>query len=238
VPGDILARHRSMHLRYLCGLSEGERSTLILIGRKWTPDMAQDLSRSLGECLEMLLYIREQQLKRVALMIMGHDPSRDTPEPFNAVGVGIIGRRIDQVQVLFQFSEHTAHEQGASRRVGLEIVSKDDGHSSSLFGTSYSSTYLLAEHLGRAPRSDPAIEPAIAPVHQAEAIDLAIVPRRFDQALPTSPFEAPDTRESRVKGHLHFILQIEVSAWHKGEQIRQVGGKLIPQISFHQVMGG
>jgi hypothetical protein len=41
-----------------------------------------------------------------------------------------------------------------------------------------------------------------------------------------------------VKGHLHFILQIEVSAWHKGEQIRQVGGKLIPQISLNQVMGG
>jgi hypothetical protein len=93
-------------------------------------------------------------------------------------------------------------------------------------------------HISGASRSNSAIEPAIAPVHQAEAIDLVIVPRRFDQALPAPSFEAPDTREGRVKGHLHFILQIQVSAWHKREQIRQVGRKLIPQISLNQVVDG
>ncbi len=50
---------------------------MILLGGKWTADMAKDLSRGLSECLEMLLHIREQQLERVAMMIMGHDPSRD-----------------------------------------------------------------------------------------------------------------------------------------------------------------
>jgi hypothetical protein len=45
----------------------------------------------------MLLQISEQQLKRAAVMIMRHDPSRDTPEPFNAVGVRIISRRIHHV---------------------------------------------------------------------------------------------------------------------------------------------
>ena len=39
--------------------------------------MAKDLSRGLGECLEMLLHIRKQQLERVAMMIMRYDPSRD-----------------------------------------------------------------------------------------------------------------------------------------------------------------
>jgi hypothetical protein len=106
---------------------------LILLGCKWTTDMAKDLSRGLGQCLEMLLHIREQQLESVAMMIMRHDPSRDAPEPFNAVSVRIIGRRIDQVQMLFQLGEHTAHEQGASRRVGPEIVCNDDGNSSPLF---------------------------------------------------------------------------------------------------------
>jgi hypothetical protein len=41
-----------------------------------------------------------------------------------------------------------------------------------------------------------------------------------------------------VKGHLHLILQIEVSAWQKREQRWQVGGKLTPQISLDQVMHG
>ncbi len=36
----------------------------------------------LGECLEMLLYICEQKFERAAMMIMGHDPSRDAPEPW------------------------------------------------------------------------------------------------------------------------------------------------------------
>jgi hypothetical protein len=31
---------------------------------------------------------------------MRHDPPRDAPEPFNAIGIRIIGRRIDYVQVL------------------------------------------------------------------------------------------------------------------------------------------
>jgi hypothetical protein len=41
-----------------------------------------------------------------------------------------------------------------------------------------------------------------------------------------------------MKSHLHLILQIEISTRHKCEQIFQVGGKLIPQVSLHQIMNG
>ena len=41
-----------------------------------------------------------------------------------------------------------------------------------------------------------------------------------------------------MKSYLHLILQIEVSAWYQGEQISQVSGKLVPQVSFDQVMNG
>ena len=70
---------------------------MILVRGKRTADMAQNLCGSLGQRLKMLFHIGEQQLKSATLMIMRHDPSRDTPEPFNAVGVGIIGRRIHHV---------------------------------------------------------------------------------------------------------------------------------------------
>ncbi len=120
--------------------------------------------------------------------------------------------------------------------MGLEIIDNHDGHSSPLLGTSHSSTHLLTEHLGSASRSDPPIEPAIAPVEQTKAIDLPIIPRRFDQALPASSFATPHARQRRVKGHLHLILQIQVSARHKREQRWQVGGKLTPQISLDQVL--
>jgi len=107
---------------------------------------------------------------------------------------------------------HAAHEQGASRRVGLEIIGNHNGDPSPLLGTSYGSPHLLAKHIGRASRSDPPIEPAIAPVQQAKAVDLPILPRRFDQALPTSPLATPHARQRRVKGHLHLILEVEVRA--------------------------
>ena len=94
--------------------------------------MPKDLYGSLGQRLKMLLHIREQQIKCAPVMIMRHDPSRDTPEPFNAIGVRIIDWRLHQAQMLFQFDEHAAHEQGTSRCVGLEIVSNHDGNTSSL----------------------------------------------------------------------------------------------------------
>jgi hypothetical protein len=48
--------------------------------------MPKDLCGSLDQRLKMLLQIGEQKLKSAPVMIMRHDPSRDTPEPFNAVG--------------------------------------------------------------------------------------------------------------------------------------------------------
>jgi hypothetical protein len=200
--------------------------------------MTKDLVRSPSESLKMLLQIREQQLKRAAMMIMRDHPSRDAPEPFNAVGVGIIGRGIHQAQMLAQFGKHAAHEQGPSRGMRLEVVGNHDSHSSSLFGTSHSGTDLLAEDISRASWSDPSIEPASTPVQQAKAIDFSIIPRCLDQTLPASSFSRPEARKSWMKSHLHLIWQIEISTRYKCEQVFQVGGKLIPQVSLHQIMNG
>jgi hypothetical protein len=41
-----------------------------------------------------------------------------------------------------------------------------------------------------------------------------------------------------VKGYLHLILQIQISMRQQGEEVLQVGGKLIPQVSFYQIMNG
>src|SRR5579883_2896513 len=141
-------------------------------------------------------------------MIVGHYPSRDAPKPFNAVSVRIISRRIYQVKMLLQFGEHAAHKQGACRSVGPEIVGNHDGNPPALLGTSHSGPHLLTEHVSSASRSDSAITPA----HQSKAVDLAIIPRCFNQTLPAPSFLRPHACECRMKGHLHLILQIEVSA--------------------------
>jgi hypothetical protein len=137
--------------------------------------------------------------------------------------------------MLFQFGQHAAHEQGASRGMGPEIVCNHDGHSSSLLRTSHGTTHLLTEDISGAPRGNTAIKPTITPVQQPKAIHLSIIPRRLDEALPTSSFSGPDARECRVKGHLHLVLQIQVSVWQQSEHISQVGGKLIPQVNLNQI---
>jgi hypothetical protein len=48
---------------------------------------------------------------------------------------------------------------------------------------------------------------------------------------------APDACEGRVKGELHLILEIQVGSRQQGEQVRQIGGKLCPQISFDERPG-
>ena len=151
--------------------------------------------------------------------------------PFDAVGIGIIGGRIDQVQTLLQLGEHAAHKQGPSRRVRFEIISHHESDAPAMFGASHGCTHLVTEHLSCSSRRNSATLPAIAPIHQAKAVDLAVIARCLDQALPTSAEALPDTGERRVKGNLELILQIQVGL---RQQSRQVGGKLIPQISFHQ----
>jgi hypothetical protein len=53
---------------------------LTLIRGKGTVDMTKDFCRSPSQCLKMLLDIPEQQLECAAVMIMGHDSSRDVAQ--------------------------------------------------------------------------------------------------------------------------------------------------------------
>ncbi len=64
--------------------------------------MTEHVSGSLGECLKMDLHIGEQEREISTLMIMRDNPSRDPPEPFNTVGLRVVGRRIDEVQLVLQ----------------------------------------------------------------------------------------------------------------------------------------
>jgi hypothetical protein len=72
------------------------------------------------------------------------------------------------------------------------------------------------------------IDSYVLPDIKSNKVDFAVIPRCFDQTLPVSPFSRPDPCESRVKGHLHLILEIEISMWQQSEYVFQVSGKLIP----------
>jgi hypothetical protein len=62
--------------------------------------------------------------------------------PLDAVGIWVIGRRVDQRQLVGEFSQHPPHEQGALSCVGPEIVRNADGHMSARLRTGHSRAHL------------------------------------------------------------------------------------------------
>jgi hypothetical protein len=85
---------------------------------------------------------------------------------------------------------------------------------------------------------NPAIKPPVSPIHQSKAVDLLVITWCFYQTLTAPPFQAPDPGERRVKGKLHFVLQVEIGSREQRQEFRHIGGKLTPQISFNQVFNG
>jgi hypothetical protein len=187
-----------------CGQSLGLRSNFIW--RKRTADMTKHIFGSQGECLKMDLHIGDQEFESSPLMSMGDHPSRDAPEPFNTVGIGIIGRRRDEIQLLLHLGEpgsRTSREPAAVcvlRLSTITIATRPRRFERATAARTCSQNTSAVREGGH-----PATLPAITPVEQAKARDLAVVSRGLDQALPTPPFSTPDTREGWMKGKLHLI---------------------------------
>ncbi len=168
--------------------------------------MTKDLCGSPSQCLKMLLHIREQKLETAALMIMRDHASRDAPEPLDTIGIWIIRRRIDQREVLLQFGEHAAHEQGPRWRVS------SDGRQSRWRrvrdASSESQRHGLAHRRHRRCAPEQFCRRTSPPGQSRRPCDYLQAPRP-DAAAPSFP--RPDARERRMEGKLHLILEIEVS---------------------------
>src|SRR5512135_80041 len=122
--------------------------------------------------------------------------------------------------------------------MSLEVICNDDRETTTRFRTRHCRAHLFTKDISSSSRGDPAIKPAVSPVDQPKAIDLAVLARRFHQPLPTTPFQAPDPRQGGMKGKLHLILQVEIGMRHQGEEMRQVRWELTPQINVDQVSHG
>jgi len=64
----------------------------------------------LPQSWEVRIHIRQQCGKGGPLMILGDFPARPAPEPLDPVRVGIIGRRVNDLQVVLPPSQHPPHE--------------------------------------------------------------------------------------------------------------------------------
>jgi hypothetical protein len=90
--------------------------------------MTEQVNRGAGERLKVRSGINQQRFKVFTMMIMRDDAAGDAPESLDTIGIRVISRRVDQRQLIGEFAQHAAHEQGPLSGVGLEIVRNDDGY--------------------------------------------------------------------------------------------------------------
>jgi hypothetical protein len=128
----------------------------------------------------MPLHIGEQKLESAAMMMMGHDSSRDTEDAIQ------YGWPPDHRQA---YTPDTNDPSTRLRKLRtsrepagvwvLRLAAITMATRPRCFDRATAARTCAASHISRASRSDPAFEPAIAPVDQAKAIDPAIISRRF-----------------------------------------------------------
>src|SRR5687768_17350354 len=159
----------------------------------------------LPQSLEVDMNILQQCSNSVPLMVVGDFPSRPAPEPFNPIGVGVIGRRVDQPQVVAQLGQHLAHQLRPGGSMGPQIIGNYKRYASPGTRPSHGSPYLGAKDIRRAAGGQATVKPARAPVDKPKAIHLVVGSRGLDPALPAPAFPAPHAGEGGMEGKLDLV---------------------------------
>ncbi len=126
--------------------------------------------------------------------------------------------------------ERFAHQAGALGRMRPGVVQQHDRRPTARRGARHEFVELQTQRLGVAARAEAEAEPAVPPVHRAEAQALLVVARRPDQTLPPSSLGTPDARERRVQGHLDLVLQVEIGSGEQAQEVGHVGRQFRQQI--------
>jgi|Tabmets5t2r1_1033131.scaffolds.fasta_scaffold119659_2 hypothetical protein len=92
----------------LCGI--GQCLRVSLLSRERAANLPQDKVRMLSEGLEVAMDILHQGSKSGPLMVVRDLSSRPAPEPFDPIGIGVVGRRINDPQVIGQLGHHLTHQ--------------------------------------------------------------------------------------------------------------------------------
>jgi hypothetical protein len=174
----------------------------------------------------------------LALMIVAHCPPADPPQPLYSIGVRGIGRGVDQVQLALQLGQHLPHQPRAGLSVSTQVIRDYHRHPAAGLRARSCRPPLLATGRRRSAWGQAAVDPAVDPVHNAQAVDRGIGPRSDHQPLAPSPFAAPNSCQRRVEGELHLILEVDISLWQYLKQRGQIRRELVEQVRFSQIGHG
>jgi hypothetical protein len=88
---------------------------------------------------------------------------------------------------------------------------------------------LGAKDIRGAVWSQAAVQPALAPVTEPEAIDCVVGPWGFDQTLPAAAFATPDAREGGMQRQMDCILERNIGMWPEVQESCKVWRHVLKQ---------
>ncbi len=206
--------------------------------RERTADVTQYVGRVLGKPGEVSLRVFGERVHIYPLVVVSHYAPRYSPEIFDGLTLRRVARSVDQVELILGVSQQLADQQGAFRRVRARVVGHDDGHSASRLRTGQRPAQLLCEGWCRSFGRKGAVEPAVPPVDETEAMDLLVVARGFDPSLSRMTLAAPDSGQRRMQVELDLVLQVEISLGQKRQEVTDIRGNLIQQVGRNQLFNG
>ena len=124
----------------------------------------------LPQGLKVDMNIFQQCSKSIPLMVVGDFPPRPAPEPFDPIGVGVIGRRVDQPQVVAQLGQHLAHQLRPSGGMGPQIIGNHKRYAPSSARPGHGRLYLGAKDIRCAAGGQATVKPARIPIDEPKAI--------------------------------------------------------------------
>jgi hypothetical protein len=176
-----------------------------------------------AESIDPDLGIVQQLGERLAAMVVRHRPAELPPEHLDAITVRIVGRRVDQDQVLAALLDQSPQQPRAAHRVDAQVVEQDDRHSVPGAGALDGPTELGTQGLRCALLGQRPVDPALPPVHQPETPALLVLAGCLHQPLTPPSCPAPHPSQGGMEGDLHLILEGEIGPRQESQQCGQVG---------------
>ena len=215
-----------------CGI--GQCLRVDSLSCKWATNLLEDKVRMLLQRLEVDMNLLHQCSKSVPLMVGGDFPPRPAPEPFAPIGVGVLGRWVDQPQVVAQLGQHLAHQLRPGGGMGPQIIGHHKRQAPPGARPGHGRPSLGAKDIRRAAGGQATVKPARAPVDKPKAIHLVVGSRRLDPALPASAFPTPPAGEGGMAGKVDLVLEIDIRPREQAQQFRQIWGHFFEQVRFDQ----
>jgi hypothetical protein len=215
-----------------CGI--GQCLRVAPLSRKWAANLLEDKVRMLPQSLKVDMNILQQCRKGIPLMVVGDFSPRPAPEPFDPISVGVIGRRVDQPQVVEQLSQHLAHQLRPSGGMGPQIIGNHKRYAPPSTRPGHGRPYLGAKDIRCAAGGQATVKPARTPIDEPKAIHLVVGARGLDPALSVSAFATPHPGEGGMEGKLDLVLEIDIRPREQAQQFGKIWGHFLEQVRLDQ----